>query len=323
MIDDAQARAVAAHVAGDLASAEAAYREAADGGDAASAFQLGRLLNDRGDREGAARAYEQAAKSGHVEASLNLAILCADHLRRPDDAVRLWRAAADRGDRRAMFDLALHCWDIDDRGAAKDALQQLGYAGEPRGYLVLGLMLAEENEPEAALNAFQRAASAGVADAWTEVGWVLEELERRDEAEAALRRGYDAGDLAAAAILQRVLRSQGKETEAQALAAAAAERARRHVRLEYRTLLSALDGEGLKEEELSGWITDEFPEPVPRELAALVFDSPRLAEAITRLKLAIEYGDEEAIVDLARLYEMLGRHAAADRLLRRAEADSA
>ena len=310
------ARAPSRPTLGDLAAAEAAYREAADGGDAASAFQLGVLLNDRGDREGAAQAYQQAADAGDREAALNLAILFADHLNRPADAVRLRKHAAAAGDRRAMLDLALHLWDRDDRGGARDALQQLAAAGEPRALLLIGLSLAEEGERDAAIDAFQAAASAGIEEAYTEIGWQLVSMGRTNEAEGALRRAYDAGELAAAAILQRVLKSQEKDREAESLAVESSERARSDVRLEYRELLSDLDGEGLKEDELSNWAEEEFSKDVPRELVALAFDAPRLAEAITRLKLAVEYGDEEAAVKLGRLSELTGRRGLADRLQR-------
>ncbi len=54
----------ASRTRGDLAGAEAAYQRADEGGDAAGAFNLGRLLADWGDLEGAEAAFRRADERG-------------------------------------------------------------------------------------------------------------------------------------------------------------------------------------------------------------------------------------------------------------------
>ena len=53
---------------GDLEGAEAAYRRGDEGLDGESAYSLGRLLERRGDLEGAEAAYERAKASRDPEA---------------------------------------------------------------------------------------------------------------------------------------------------------------------------------------------------------------------------------------------------------------
>jgi tetratricopeptide (TPR) repeat protein len=310
----ALARAVKAHARGDLTAAEAGYREAADAGDRDAAFQLGLILSDRGDRVGAAGAWERAAASGDLDSTLNLALLFADYLDRPDDARRLYQDAIARGERRAMFDYGSFLWRQGDHHGAEAAFQQVIDAGVARGHLMLGFLLAEEGRHEEALRAFERAAGLGVNEAWGQAGWQLARLGRLDEAERMLRRAQQHDDLASYGILPDVLERMGRSADAATVLTEAIERSRKNLSLGYRDHLSQLDGRGLEEEALRRWAHDECDSRLPLVLAALLFDAARLAEAETRLTLAVDHGDEDAIHKLAQLYEKTGRRRRAQAL---------
>jgi TPR repeat protein len=309
------ARAVEARVAGDLAAAEAAYGEAAGAGDREAAFRLGVIRHrDRRDHAGAVKAYEQAAAAGLPEAMHNLALLFAYELDRVDDARRLWHAAIERGDPLAMFDLGFFRWYEGDFRGAEEAFQRAIDEGNPSGHLHMGFLLIDEDRDEDALAAFERAAALGLDEAWTHVGWRLARLARLDEAEAALRRGREVGDVVSDDILHDVLEAQGRSEEAEAVLQELSDWARDEVSLDYRHLLATLSGEGLRAEALEQWTKEECDSRTQPEVAALLFDAPRLAEVETRSKLRIAYGDDEALDALAELYEKTGRRAWAQRL---------
>lgn len=99
--ETAYATGVAAHRAGELTTAERAYRKAVVGDNAPSALLgLGMVLQNLGRAREAEDVYHDAIASGHPEAApialLNLGNLCRD-LERLDDAERAWRRAIATG----------------------------------------------------------------------------------------------------------------------------------------------------------------------------------------------------------------------------------
>jgi TPR repeat protein len=309
------ARAAEARAAGDLLSAEAAYSEAAAAGDPEAAFRLGVIRSERGELPGSIQAYEQAAEAGMSEAANNLALLYAYKLERPDDALRFWHAAIDHGDLLAMFDFGFYLWYIGETRAAAKAFEQATEAGAARGPLELGFLLLDEEREEDALNAFERAAALGVDEAWTHVGWRRARLGHLNDAERALRWARDLGEMVSGDILTDVLEALGRNDEAEATFREVTEWAASEVSMEYRDLLPTLDGEGLYEDELAQWISAECDSRTPPEVAALLFDAPRLAEAETRLQLKSDNADAAAAETLVDLYVKTGRKPRAAALL--------
>jgi len=78
-------------------SAEVAYRRADERGDPGGAYNLGVLLKERGDLEGAEAAYRRADERGHPGGAYNLGVLLKE---RGDleGAKAAWRRAADSPD---------------------------------------------------------------------------------------------------------------------------------------------------------------------------------------------------------------------------------
>ena len=89
---------------GDLEGAAAAYHRADQRGDPGAASNLGMLLEQDGDLSGAARAYRRAVERGHPTAAFNLGVL----LERQDDhrgALRAY-ARAQASEEREIAEMA-------------------------------------------------------------------------------------------------------------------------------------------------------------------------------------------------------------------------
>jgi len=206
-----------------MEAAEAAYRDAAEAGNVAAAFQLGVLLQSRGAYELAAAAYAPAATGGDVEAVLNLAILLAYELGRPDDAIALLSELAKQGDPRAWLELGM-LYAQHGRFAEAESVLRQALDDEPRAHMALGSVLSAMDKHEDALVAYRAALTQEIEGAWSGVAWELMRLDRLEAAEDAATRGVQARDPAAGGVLGVVRRQQGRFEEAAAAFEAAVER---------------------------------------------------------------------------------------------------
>lgn len=124
-----------AYAAGDLAAADAAWRTAAERGDAAALGNLGILALRSGDREQARRLWEAAGLAGDPQAMCNLGILAHEE---GDTASALvwWRRAKTP---EAQFHIGRVAYETGDFAAAQDAWEQAAAAGDPsaRDHLTL------------------------------------------------------------------------------------------------------------------------------------------------------------------------------------------
>jgi uncharacterized protein len=200
--------AVSAHESGDMVAAEAAYRDAAEAGNVVAAFQLGAVLQSRGAYELAATAYAPAAASGDIEAVLNLAILLAYELGRPDDAIELFRELALRGDARGWLELGMLYAHQGGFAEAESVLRK-ALDDEPRAHMALGSVLSAMDRHEDALISYRAALTQEIDGAWSGVAWELMRLDRLEAAEDAATRGVAAQDPGAGGVLGVVLRQRG------------------------------------------------------------------------------------------------------------------
>jgi Flp pilus assembly protein TadD len=196
---------------GDREGAEAAYRRADAHGHAEAAVSLGLLLQERGDLEGAKAAYRRADQRGHAGAANNLGVLLFErgHPNEIEEAEAAFRRAEERGDPGASFNLGLLLGRRGDREGAEAAYRRADERGDAWAASNLGALLYERGDLEGAEAAYRRAEERGDAGATSNLGVLLRERGDLDGAEAAFRRADERGDAGAANNLGALLYERG------------------------------------------------------------------------------------------------------------------
>ena len=198
---------------------EREFRRLDENGDAAGAFNLGVVLHERGDVDGATAAYERAEERGDPDAAFNLGVLLyeAGNL---DGAETAWRRSAGRGHVRAAANLLFlsRGHRQSERGSAIESeapglaeFEELSYrradeSGAATGAFNLGAMLHQHGDTAGALAAYERAERRGDRDAAFNLGVLLYEIGDLDGAEGAWRRSAGRGHARAAENLEFLLR---------------------------------------------------------------------------------------------------------------------
>ena len=198
---------------------EREFRRLDASGDAGGAFNLGVVLHQCADVEGAIAAYERAEQRGDPDAGFNLGVLLyeAGDL---EGAEAAWRRSAGRGHVRAaanLLFLSRRRREL-ERGVAMPseapglaAFEELSYrradeSGAASGAFNLGAMLHQQGDTAGALAAYERAERRGDPDAAFNLGVLLYETGDLDGAEAAWRRSAERGHARAGENLNFLLR---------------------------------------------------------------------------------------------------------------------
>ena len=201
-------------------------------GDAGGAFNLGVVLHQRGDVEGATAAYRRAEERGDPDATFNLGVLAyeAGNL---DGAEAAWQRSAGHGHVRAAANLLFlsrrrrqleHGIATESEVPGLAEFEELSYrradeGGAATGAFNLGAMLHQQGETAGALAAYERAERRGDLDAAFNLGVLLYETGDLDGAEGAWRRSARQGHARAAENLEFLLRHR-HELESAAVAGA-------------------------------------------------------------------------------------------------------
>ena len=198
---------------------EREFRRLDASGDAGGAFNLGVVLQQRADVEGATAAYERAEQRGDPDAAFNLGVLLyeAGDL---EGANAAWRRSAGRGHVRAAANLLFlsrrrrelgRGVAIQSEAAGLAEFEELSYrradeSGAASGAFNLGAMLHQHGDTAGAAAAYERAERRGDPDAAFNLGVLLYEAGDLDGAEAAWRRSAGRGHARAAEDLDFLLR---------------------------------------------------------------------------------------------------------------------
>jgi tetratricopeptide (TPR) repeat protein len=233
---------------------------------------------------------------------------------RKDLEVRLRRVRTS-ADVDELLDLGCDLADAGRHGDAEWCFRRAAELGEPVAWFNLGNALAGQDRLEEAVAAYESALAGGEPDAWRNLGRVLESLGDLAGAMRAYRGAAEAGDLQGGLQLAFLLQEQGEAEEAvqvaetlaglgdeEAAAVVACWRwcATRDPRLE-----SALRAGA-----------DHFPS-ARGDLAALLRETGRAAEARFVLERGAKRGDVESWLPLGNLYnEELGDVEAAEEAFR-------
>ena len=198
---------------------EREFRRLDANGDAGGAFNLGVVLQQRADVEGAMAAYERAEQRGDPDAAFNLGVLLYE-TGDLDGANAAWRRSAGRGHVRAAANLLFlsHRRRELERGIAIQSetaglaeFEELSYrradeSGAATGAFNLGALLHQQGDVAGALAAYERAERRGDPDAAFNLGVLLYEVGDLDGAEGAWRRSAGRGHARAAENLEFLLR---------------------------------------------------------------------------------------------------------------------
>ena len=196
---------------------EREFRRLDANGDAGGAFNLGVVLQQRADIDGATAAYKRAEERGDPDAAFNLGVLSVRgrRFRR-----RRGCLATERGDE-GMYERPLtssSCLVI-AAAASRSKPRRRGFpssksssirradeSGAATGAFNLGAILHQRGDTAGALAAYERAERRGDPDAAFNLGVLLYEVGDLDGAESAWRRSAGRGHARAAENLEFLLR---------------------------------------------------------------------------------------------------------------------
>ncbi len=184
--------------------------EAADGGDPQAMNELGDVLLEEGDRDGAEKWYRRAVETetGDNDAISNLGFVL--HKKGDLDGAETWyRKAAGAGDSNAMFNLGRLAEEKNDLGAAVAWYESAAGAGETNAMYSLGLLLKHKGDLDGAETWYRMAAGAGSTVAMNALGVLLKERGDLDAAKAWYERAAEAGDTTAMFNLGALLKGIG------------------------------------------------------------------------------------------------------------------
>ena len=198
---------------GDEAEAERCFREAAEQGVAASAFEVGYVAETRGELAEAERWYRRAAEGGHGGGYLNLGSILRGRGAMDEAKHCFERAWELDSDAKAASNLGL-IYDDDGKGDLVAAAEWYGRAADLGNAIAaynLGFVWEDRGEPDKQLEAWQRAADLEHPNAAKAVADI--HLKRRNVNEAVvwLRRAVlEVGNRNAAHKLGQIYRDAGR-----------------------------------------------------------------------------------------------------------------
>jgi hypothetical protein len=160
-------------------------------GDNDALIPLGNALWDQGDIAGAEARYREAADRGELAAGHNLGLLLYD-LGRLDEAIALWRTTVVVGEteHRLLGNALADSGDVEE---AERWFRDGAAAGDAEALVDLGALLQDEDRLDEAEIVLREAIAAGGADGYVFLASVLRLDERTEEAEAVLREGVARG----------------------------------------------------------------------------------------------------------------------------------
>ncbi|GHC85359.1 hypothetical protein GCM10007079_28150 [Nocardiopsis terrae] len=197
--------------------AETAWLRVAREGDSLAMFNLGQLLERRGETDGAEHWYRRAAQQGNTFAMHNLRLLLT--ARGETDEAEDWYRRANRdGDGLSTLVLGMLLKDPGEAGEAEAWNRLRAQEGSTSAMFDLGNLLKGRGETDEAEHWYRHAAQGGKTLAMFDLGNLLERRGETDEAEHWYRHAAQQDDLTAIAApgkLGHLLRKQGRTREAE------------------------------------------------------------------------------------------------------------
>ncbi len=199
---------------GELAEAERFYGRAVAAGHVEAAFSLANLLTGRGEVERAEQFYRQAALGGHGAAAFSLANSLAER-GEVAEAEQLYRKALDAGVVGAAVGLATLLGARGEVAEAEQFYRQAADAGDFVALNSLASLLAGRGELAEAERCYQQAAEAGIAKAAFNLASLLAGRGEVGPAEQYYQQAALGGHGLAAFNLASLLAGRGELAEAE------------------------------------------------------------------------------------------------------------
>lgn len=220
--DELFAAAQAYSDAGDEASAEPLFAQAATMGDLAARYNQGNALSRLGRVEEAAAAFREVMEAGDTDAPLNLG-LALQELGELAEAEAAFRQAIAVGDPRGVACLGDLLWE-QDQAAAESLLRAAADDGDRYAVAELVFQLGEAVASEEDLEGWLRCAADVDKDAAVDLARLIRRKGRLEEAESLLRVEVAKGNTDAMIALALLLEEdRGQLAEAEAVLRAATE----------------------------------------------------------------------------------------------------
>jgi Flp pilus assembly protein TadD len=220
-------------------SKEAEYREAMERGDPHAASELGVLLLERGDLDGAEAALRRAIALGNVGSAANLGVLL-ERRGELSGAETMYRMAMAADIAEGAFNLALLLKEKGDLDGCEEALRKGAELGHPDAANNLGVLLADRGDLDAAEEAFRLAMERGSAVGARGHAAVLKKLGRADEIGAGFPGVGESDEIGVALEIAIQHLEQGRRKRARSVLDQAAEESGTDGALLYGSLLENL-----------------------------------------------------------------------------------
>lgn len=202
----------AAYVNNQLPQATAAWTRAGEAGHTEAMFNLGVLLFDQGDNDGARIWWARAAEQGHTGSMRAVGALL--HRQGDTDGARTWYTrAAEGGHIESMGALALLLSDQGDTDGARTWYTRAAEGGNTVAMTVLAVLLKEQGDTDGAHTWWTRAAEGGNTLAMTYVGLQQHDLGDTDGARTWWTQAANAGHADAMVKLGALLRREEGDTD--------------------------------------------------------------------------------------------------------------
>jgi CHAT domain-containing protein/tetratricopeptide (TPR) repeat protein len=183
---------------------ETELRRHADAGNARAAYELGKLLDARGEVGSAVEWWQKAAAGGYAAAATNIGVRLA-RADRLDEAQEWFARGAEGGDAQGAYNLGLLAYRRERPDEAERWWRKAAGLGDAQSASNVGELLSQRGELEEAETWWRRGAEAGDFSGASQLGHHLYDTGRLDEAEVWLRRLAQAGDARAAERLDALL----------------------------------------------------------------------------------------------------------------------
>jgi len=165
----------------------------AGGGDSNAMYELGNLLLEQGDIDGAEEWYRRAAATGNIGAMHNLGIVLGEK-GELTEAEAWYRRAAQDGHASSMSNLGSVLKNRGDLDGAEEWYRKSALMGNAYAMSNLGLLLAEKGDLDGAKVWYLRSADMGNTGAMHNLGYLLKGKGDLDGAEEWFRRSVEGGN---------------------------------------------------------------------------------------------------------------------------------